>query len=365
MDIPGAYFHVYNKGIESRSIFTDQEDYEVFLKYIREYLTLPQDRSSMKTRFEIDGHSYEGVPHLPKNYYSEVELVAYSLNAHHFHLLLKEIIPGSMGKFMRSLCTRYAIYYNHKYQHVGGLFQGTFQSRLVPTANLVKLLTYYLHHRGEQTSLLAYTTDEDVVYPSADTTLESFGMNRQQYAEYVSNGALQQDEENALQSVLIPCHVDHLAKKNPPKVPASDNVRTRNVFLTFALFGFLFLTGISSRNILVQRKAINLSPIAVTTVVPTITPIAQPLITYDPSDPSVLSENDTPVSLTRVQVRITGTAIRVNVRSNPSADASIITKAYDGDIFETIEKIDSWYAVKLPDGTIGYILSGNVIVLDN
>lgn len=365
MDIPGAYFHVYNKGIEDRLIFADQEDYEVFLKYIREYLTSPQDRTVMKTRFVIDGHSYEGVPHLPKNYYNEVELVAYSLNPDHFHLLLKESVPGSVGKFMRSLGTRYAIYYNHKYKHIGGLFQSTFQSRFIPTTNLLKLLTYYLHHRGEQTSLLAYTTDEEVVYPSVDATLESFGMNRLQYAEYVSNGALQKEEEDLLQSVLISCRVDHLAKKNPPKVPASDNVRTSKVFLTFALFGFLFLTGISSRNILVQRKAINLSPIAVSTVAPTITPITEPLVTYDPSDPSVLSENDTPVPLTRVQVRIVGTAKRVNIRSNPVANAPIITKAYDGDIFEAIEKVDNWYAVKLPDGAIGYILSANVIVLDN
>ncbi len=179
MDIPGIYFHLYNKGVENRIIFADKADYEVFLQYMREYLTPARDRSALKTTFEINGHEYKGVPHLPKNYYKDVELIAYSLSPYHYHLLVKENTPGSLGKFMRSLCTRYAIYYNHKYHHVGSIFQGVYIGTKVPDITHVKLLTYYLHHSGTHTSLPFYFAHDGAHFPSVDSTRALMGMSNE------------------------------------------------------------------------------------------------------------------------------------------------------------------------------------------
>lgn len=363
MDIPGVYFHLYNKGVESRTIFADQADYDVFLQYIRQYLTLPQDRGTLKTQFEINGHTYEGVPHLPKNYYKDVELVAYSLHSHHFHLLLKENTPGTMGKFMRSLCTRYAIYYNNKYRHVGGLFQGTYVSRMMTDISQVKLLTYYLHHGGIQTSLKAYLAQGIADFPSVASTLAAFGLSQEQYIAFISSEALGQEDLYALQTVLIPCETDHLAKKNLTSGAVLSKNRQRNIFLTIALFGFLFLSGISTRNILSQRKVAIVPAVITPTYTPTVFPTSQPLFAQTEPEPDVLAAQDVDdAHSVKLQVRITGQALRVNIRSNPLADAPIIAKAYDGDILESTDKIDNWYAVKLPDGEIGYILGSNVVI---
>ena len=36
--IPETYYHVYNRGVEKRTIFLDDEDYHVFLNLLKRYL---------------------------------------------------------------------------------------------------------------------------------------------------------------------------------------------------------------------------------------------------------------------------------------------------------------------------------------
>lgn len=370
MDIPGVYFHLYNKGVENRVIFNDNDDYEEFLKQIREYVATPKDRGSLKTTFEINGHSYKGVPHLPKNYYGLVELIAYNLNPRHFHLILKENVPGAIGKFMRSLCTRYAIYFNHKYSHEGGIFQGTYTSRVIEDMARLKSLTYYLHHRGERMSLEAYIVDQLVPEIDVESVLKAFDTNRREYADYINAKALQQEEADSLQSVLIPCLIDHLAQKNLTRGDIPRGVQTqgnthRFAFFSLALAGFLFLSGLGARNIIVKRQIAITTPFASKLQPTPFTPTIEPELVEKTVDPTVLSATNsiTDVPL-RVQVKITQPHARVNIRLNPDPSAPIIAKAYDGDIFETTETVSNWHAIKLPDGTIGYIISSNVVVIE-
>ncbi|OGY32356.1 MAG: hypothetical protein A3A61_00035 [Candidatus Woykebacteria bacterium RIFCSPLOWO2_01_FULL_43_14] len=34
----GGYYHLYNRGVEKRNTFLDQQDYTVFLAYLKKYL---------------------------------------------------------------------------------------------------------------------------------------------------------------------------------------------------------------------------------------------------------------------------------------------------------------------------------------
>lgn len=362
MDIPGIYFHLYNKGVENRIIFADKADYEVFLKYMREYLSPARERSALKTTFEINGHEYKGVPHLPKNYHKDVELIAFNLSPHHYHLLVKENTPGTLGKFMRSLCTRYAIYYNNKYNHEGSIFQGTYIGTKVPDSTHVKLLTYYLHHGGTHTSLPFYFAPESTNFPSVDATLAFLDMSKQQYVQFMNSEALEEGEMSMLHSTLIPCGVDHLGRKNLTSPVISHKKRQQNIFLTFALFGFILLTSISTRNILHQRELSEVQTINTPSIAPSAIPTAEPYFAQQESAPDVLAAHD-PQELLLIKLRVTivGEALRVNIRSNPLPDASIIAKAYNGDLLDAVEKVDDWYAIKLPDGNIGYILGSNVV----
>ena len=119
----GSFCHIYNKGVESKVVFNDKKDYEVFLGFIKEYLSIPIDPKNNKKEFTVNGRVFRGVPHQPKNYFNKIELVAYRLSPASFNLLLHQITKGSIESFVRSLCTRYSIYFNKKYQRTGTLFE--------------------------------------------------------------------------------------------------------------------------------------------------------------------------------------------------------------------------------------------------
>lgn len=145
IDAENSYHHIYNRGVEKRVIFEDEQDYKVFLKYLKEYLSSPPELKDVVETFTLERGSFQGVPHQPKNYFGKVELLAYCLMPNHFHLLLHQITKGSIEKLMRSLQIRYSTYFNKKYKRVGSLFQGPYKSVLVDNENYLLHLSRYIH----------------------------------------------------------------------------------------------------------------------------------------------------------------------------------------------------------------------------
>ena len=100
-----TYYHIYNRGVEKRNVFREDIDYLVLLNYIKEALLpepeIPPDTPLIKIKL---------VNHFDKN----IELVAFCLMPNHYHLLLKQANKDSMEKFMRSVFTRYSMYFNKK-----------------------------------------------------------------------------------------------------------------------------------------------------------------------------------------------------------------------------------------------------------
>ena len=50
--VADGYYHIYNRGVEKRLLFQDQQDYSVFLGYLKEYL-LPKDDDFSKIQEDI------------------------------------------------------------------------------------------------------------------------------------------------------------------------------------------------------------------------------------------------------------------------------------------------------------------------
>lgn len=148
-----SFYHLYNRGVEKRKIFKDEQDYKVFLKYLREYLSPPPDPKNLKVSFVSKGQTFKGVPRLPRNYTKEIGLVAFCLMPNHFHLLIKQADKNSMQRFMQSLVTRYSMYFNKRYDRVGTLFQGRYKAVLVKDEPYLLHLSRYIHlNPEEQTS---------------------------------------------------------------------------------------------------------------------------------------------------------------------------------------------------------------------
>jgi putative transposase len=140
-----SYYHVYNRGVDKKEIFQDEQDYRVFLKYLKEYLSQPPDLSKIKETFTLQGYTFQGVPHQHKNFYEKIEIIAYCLMPNHFHLELHQKDKQDIQNFMQSISTRYSMYFNKKYERIGPLFQGTYKAVLINDENYLLHLSRYIH----------------------------------------------------------------------------------------------------------------------------------------------------------------------------------------------------------------------------
>lgn len=139
--VENGYYHIYNRGVEKRIIFQDDQDYRVFLHYLNLYLSPPKLLQSNK------GPSFIIQPRKRplNNFHGEIILLTYCLMPNHFHLLLKQKPTRSIEKFMRSLGTKYVQYFNKRNQRVGPLFQNIYKAVLIETDEQLLHLSRYIH----------------------------------------------------------------------------------------------------------------------------------------------------------------------------------------------------------------------------
>lgn len=147
-----GYYHIYNRGVEKRTIFQNMQDYLVFLSYLKNYL-LPKDEEELKKKFYNPNTSYTEKDKIIKllrlnNFADEIKLLAFCLMPNHFHFLIYQNSSISMDKFMNSLATRYSMYFNRKYKRVGPLYQDVYKAVLVATEEQFLHLTKYIHKQA-------------------------------------------------------------------------------------------------------------------------------------------------------------------------------------------------------------------------
>lgn len=147
--IPDSFYHLYNRGVEKRDIFLDDQDYQVFCSYLKNYL-LPKD--------EIGLHAVISSPSVPsfekqkalkqlklRNFFQTLELHAFALLPNHFHLLVRQLTETEIDPFMNAIGTRYSSYFNRRYKRIGPLFQGVYKAVLVKTDEQLLHLSRYIH----------------------------------------------------------------------------------------------------------------------------------------------------------------------------------------------------------------------------
>ncbi len=150
--LENGYYHIYNRGVEKRTIFQDKQDYSVFLSYFKEYL-LPKDEKLLMDQLSDQDISYKEKDKIIKslrmnNFFGKISLFAYCLMKNHFHFLLKQSELNTIHFFIKSICTRYAMYFNRKYERTGHLFQGIYKAVLVNSDEQLLYLTRYIHRQA-------------------------------------------------------------------------------------------------------------------------------------------------------------------------------------------------------------------------
>ncbi|SRR5258706_1051607 len=130
IDVTDVPYHVFARGNNKQPIFFDEVDRLVFLKYCRE----------AKKQFDF-------------------RLFTYALMTNHFHLLLLMEKESSLSQLMQCIQFQYARYVNRKYQQVGHLFQGRFNSLLVETDSYFLTVDRYIHLNPVRAGMVAKPED--------------------------------------------------------------------------------------------------------------------------------------------------------------------------------------------------------------
>ncbi|MFH1244055.1 MAG: transposase [bacterium] len=145
--VDDSYYHIYNRGVAKCPIFEDHDDYVTFLADLKFYLSpIPKHFKGPTLKVTKGEKTYVYFPsQQPKNHTGKIDLVAYCLMPNHFHLCIRQTDKMSMTNFMRSLSTKYSMYFNKKYARVGSLFQGVYKAVLISQEQQFLYLTKYIH----------------------------------------------------------------------------------------------------------------------------------------------------------------------------------------------------------------------------
>jgi putative transposase len=141
--VTGEYYHIYNRGIDKRTIFKLERDYERFMMLL--YLSNSNNSFRLDDILNKQQKTFSEILILDK---SEplVSIGAWCLMTNHFHLLVRQEVDGGITKFMRKLGVGYSMFFNIKYQRTGGLFGGPFKSKLIGNDdNYMRQLFAYIH----------------------------------------------------------------------------------------------------------------------------------------------------------------------------------------------------------------------------
>ena len=133
---PGGYYHVYNRGVDKRVVFSDQSDYERFLLCLFAC-------NSLEPRFDYAISRMTRSLQLSNK--PLVRVMCFSLMPNHFHLLLEQVEEMGVSKFLHRIGISYTKYFNFRNKRTGRLFATPYQAKEVDVQNYLDYLVAYIH----------------------------------------------------------------------------------------------------------------------------------------------------------------------------------------------------------------------------
>lgn len=352
LDIDKGTFHIFNQGVSGQEIFKDNSDYEEFIKYLKEYLSPPLDSSAVKQEFTIKGKTYKGVPHRTKNYNGKLNLLAYNLKPSSFHLLLEQTSNGHVEKFMRSLLTRYSMYFNKKYSRKGSLFSGPYKSVVIEQEDKYAPLLYQFHfEQNPYSSYKEYLGEKSVDWLQP----------KNEYLNKVNNYQPSSTELNSLAGF-------DLSTDNEPISGSDLNAETIQVYSnndngssysflkissSIAIFFLLFTLGLRNMSL---PKNDRLSADIELFSNKQEQSISKPASLPTPSPKPIVAGTKTEVNkqVNYIKLKDFLSTENINIRQEPSAESPVVASAEKGDVYEFESIVSGWYKINLGDG-YGYI----------
>jgi putative transposase len=143
----GEIYHIYNRGVDRRDIFMDEEDR---FRFVHDLFEFNDQNPTVNLAVHLKSKNNEikevGLPYIErKSRILLVEILAFCMMDNHYHLIIRQKTENGITEFMRKLGTGYTNYFNKKYDRTGALFGGKFKSVCLKKDSHFMYLPMYVH----------------------------------------------------------------------------------------------------------------------------------------------------------------------------------------------------------------------------
>jgi len=211
----GEYYHIYNRGVDKREVFLDEDDYLRFLTSMREFNRVDPIGSLYEKYLTAErrGLSPQKGDSVPTEIIPLVEIIVYCLNPNHYHIILRQVSEGGVSKFMLKLSSGYSSYFNKKNKRSGSLFQGRFKAVHIDSNEYLLYLSAYVNKNNfihgynkndnwTYSSLPDYLSERNGKLINKKIILGQFG-SIDEYEEFLESNALYMRGKKELTRYLI------------------------------------------------------------------------------------------------------------------------------------------------------------------
>ena len=149
----GQIYHVFNRGIDRRTVFTSKKDFDRFQRLIKFYR-----HKNIPIRFSQVMQQSEDIREstLRNIHESErlVDILTYCIMPNHFHFLLKQNSNNGIATFISNITNAYTKYFNTRTKREGPLFQGVFKAVLIESDEQLVHVSRYIHLNPTTSSII-------------------------------------------------------------------------------------------------------------------------------------------------------------------------------------------------------------------
>ncbi len=206
--LTGNIYHVFNKTIESKKIFTNKNSCNHFIELIQYYRSSKVKISFSKLKNLDQQIRSKFITDTQIKKYFKVEILVFCLMPTHFHLLLKQKEDRGIERFCSDVINAFTRYFNIRYERKGPLFLTKFKSVRIRTDGQLIHVSRYIHlnpytsqivrdfedlKNYRWTSLNEYINKKEV-FCNTKLILSLFKNDRRKYRVFVKNNADYQKE---------------------------------------------------------------------------------------------------------------------------------------------------------------------------
>lgn len=187
------FYHIYNRGVDKRKIFSDKNDMGRFFKSMSEFNTIDPIGSIYEKSFDKKSGTDKPL----------VKFVAYCLNPNHFHFILEQVADRGIEKFMHRLGTGYTKYFNERNSRSGSLFQGRFKANHIDSNEYLLHVSAYVNlnykvHKLIKDHDLYLSSWDEYIFPKAT----GFCKKEMTLGQFKSSARYKKFAEETLTSIL-------------------------------------------------------------------------------------------------------------------------------------------------------------------